>query len=94
MTSGASAIEIAASLLRLKKYDEVIIPSHTYCATALPFTRYNCQIRWADIVPEIFYIDINSIKKLITTKTKAIIAVHLYGFPCNILEIKKIFKYK
>ena len=53
MTSGASAIEIAASLLRLKKYDEVIIPSHTYCATALPFTRYNCQIRWADIVPEI-----------------------------------------
>lgn len=92
MTSGASAIEIAASLLRLNKNDEVIIPSHTYCATALPFTRYNCQIRWADIDPETFCIDINSIKNLITTKTKAIVAVHLYGSPCDILEIKKICK--
>ena len=69
VTSGASAIEIAASLLNLKKNDEVIIPSHTYCATALSFTRYNCKIKWADINPDSFCIDPNSIKKLITKKS-------------------------
>ena len=37
VTSGASAIELAASVLKLKSSDEVIIPSHTYCATALHF---------------------------------------------------------
>jgi perosamine synthetase len=92
VTSGASAIEIAAALLNLKKNDEIIIPSHTYCATALPFTRYNCKIKWADINSESFCIDPISIKKLITKKTKAIVAVHLYGSPCDINEIKKICK--
>ena len=66
VTSGASAIELAASLLQLKPSDEIIIPSHTYCATALPFTRYNCKIKWADIDPESFCVDPISIKKLIT----------------------------
>ena len=92
VTSGASAIEIAAALLNLKKNDEIIIPSHTYCATALPFTRYNCKIKWADINSETFCVDPLSIKKLITKKTKAVVAVHLYGSPCDIIEIKKICK--
>lgn len=94
VTSGASAIELAASLLRLKKEDEIIIPSHTYCATALPFARYNCKIKWADIDLNTFCIDVNSIKKLINKKTKAVVAVHLYGSPCDILTIKKICKEK
>lgn len=92
VTSGASAIELAASVLQLKPSDEIIIPSHTYCATALPFTRYNCKIKWADINPESFCVDPISIKKLITKKTKAIVAVHLYGSPCEIIELQKICK--
>ena len=46
VTSGASAIELAANVLKLKKNDEIIIPSHTYCATALPFTRYDVKIKF------------------------------------------------
>ena len=92
VTSGASAVELAASVLSLKPSDEVIIPSHTYCASALPFTRYNCKIKWADIDSESFCIDPSSVRKLITKKTKAIIVVHLYGAPCNIIEIKRICK--
>ncbi len=92
VTSGASAIEIGAALLNLKKNDEIIIPSHTYCATALPFTRYDCKIKWADINSETFCVDPSSIKKLITKQTKAIVVVHLYGSPCDINEIKKICK--
>lgn len=94
VTSGASAIELAANVLKLKKNDEIIIPSHTYCATALPFSRYNVKIKWADINQDDFTIDIEHVKKLITNKTKAIVAVHLYGLPCEILKLKKLCKDK
>lgn len=90
VTSGASAIELAASVLNLKPNDEIIIPSHTYCATALPFTRYNVKIKWVDINKDDFTIDVEHLKKLINKNTKAVIAVHLYGLPCEIIKIKKI----
>lgn len=94
VTSGASAIEIAAACLDLKPGDEVIIPAHTYCATALPFTRYKAKIVWADIDLETMTISTNHVEKLISKKTKAIVAVHLYGLPSNVLELKRIIKNK
>tara|TARA_Y100000816_G_scaffold157265_2_gene112230 strand:+ start:7603 stop:8802 length:1200 start_codon:yes stop_codon:yes gene_type:complete len=90
VTSGASAIELAASVLRLKSSDEVIIPSHTYCATALPFYRYGVKIKWVDINKDDFTINIDHLEKIINKKTKVIVAVHLYGLPCEIAKIKKI----
>lgn len=90
VTSGASAIELVAALLNLKKDDEVLIPAHTYCASALPFCRYRAKVKWLDINLEDFTIDINHLIKSITKKTKAIMAVHLYGKPCDIITIKKI----
>ena len=94
VTSGASAIELAASVLRLKSSDEIIIPSHTYCASALPFVRYNVKIKWVDINKDDFTIDIDHLKKSINKNTKVIFAVHLYGLPCKINEIKKICNQK
>lgn len=94
VTSGASAIELAASVLKLKPSDEVIVPSHTYCASAMPFTRYDAKIRWVDINKDDFTVDVKHLKKIITKKTKAIVAVHLYGSPCDIISIKKICKKK
>ncbi len=90
VTSGASAIELAASVLKLKPSDEVVIPSHTYCASALPFNRYNVKIKWVDINKDDFTIDVEHLKKIINKNTKAIVAVHLYGLPCQINEIKKM----
>tara|TARA_B100001057_G_C22871767_1_gene959310 strand:+ start:10932 stop:12134 length:1203 start_codon:yes stop_codon:yes gene_type:complete len=90
VTSGASAIELAASVLKLKSTDEIIIPSHTYCASALPFVRYNTKIKWVDINKDDFTINVEHLKKIITKKTKVIVAVHLYGLPCEIAKIKKI----
>lgn len=94
VTSGASAIELAASVLQLKPSDEVIVPSHTYCASALPFTRYNVKLKWVDINKDDFTIDVSHLKKIITKNTKVIIAVHLYGLPCEIDKIKNICKKK
>ena len=48
MSSAASALEMIASIIDLKKGDEVIIPSHTYCASAIPFaeTLQNYLVRY------------------------------------------------
>ena len=90
VTCGTSAIELAAATLSLKKSDEIIIPAHTYCASALPFCRYNCKIVWADIQLDTMTIDVNDLAKKINKKTKAVVVTHLYGMPCDINKIKNL----
>ena len=75
-------------MLNLKKGDEVIIPAHTYCASAIPFARNHAKIIWADINFETRVVDIEDVKKKLQ-KTKAIVLVHLYGFAINVEEFKK-----
>src|SRR5258706_7714381 len=78
-SSCATALELAAILLRLKPDDEIICPAHTYCASAYPFARHGVKFKWADIDPETFVVSPGTIAPLITKKTKAIIVVRLYG---------------
>ena len=94
VTNGTHALELIADLLRLQPGDEVILPAHTYCATAIPFGRTGATLRWADIDPETFLVSLDSIKKLVTPKTKAIVVVHLYGMMCDIQAIAKFAKSK
>ena len=88
LMSAAHALDISANLIEIKEGDEVIIPAHTYCATALAFARKGAVIKWADICTKSLTVSLDSISKLITKKTKAIVVVHLYGLICpEILEI-------
>lgn len=89
--SGAHALDLAAILIDTNSNDEIIIPAHTYCASALSFVRYNANIKWADIDKESLTISLESIKKLVTDRTKAIVVVHLYGLICP--EIKEIVNF-
>lgn len=79
LTNCASALELAAILTGVGPGDEVIIPAHTYCATAIPFGRSGAKLVWGDIDPDTLLLSLDSIKKLTTPKTKAIVIVHLYG---------------
>jgi perosamine synthetase len=79
MMSCAHALDIAAMLLEIEPGDEVIIPAHTYCASALAFARRGAVIRWADIDPKAWTIAPDSIKQHVNSKTRAIVVVHLYG---------------
>ena len=63
VSSAAAALDIIALLLNLKKGDEVIIPAHTYCASAIPFARNGAKIIWSDIDFNTRVADINDIKK-------------------------------
>ena len=83
LSSCSSALELSAILTGLGEADEVIIPAHTFVATAVPFARTGATIKWADIDPETRNVSAESIESLISDKTKVIVAVHLYGLPCD-----------
>ncbi|MBI3395545.1 MAG: DegT/DnrJ/EryC1/StrS family aminotransferase [Spirochaetia bacterium] len=80
VTNATHALELIVDLARLQPGDEVIIPGHTYCASAIPFGRAGVRIRWADIDHDNFEISLESIRKCLSPKTKAIVVVHLYGY--------------
>ena len=91
--SGTDAIFLALKACGIKDNDEVIIPSHTAVATATAVKMLRAKPVFADI-DEYYTIDIKQIKKLYNKKTKAIIAVHLYGQSCDIKNIVKFAKKK
>ena len=91
-SSAASSLEIIAQLIQLKSGDEVIVPAHTYCASAIPFARNGAKIVWADINLETRIIDINDVKKKINKKTKAVVIVHLYGYAVDLKPFRKILE--
>jgi dTDP-4-amino-4,6-dideoxygalactose transaminase len=94
VSSAAAALEIISLLLNLKKNDEVIIPAHTYCASAISFARQGAKIVWSDINFATRVVDLEDIKRKITTKTKAILIVHLYGYACDFRGIIKFCRKK
>lgn len=87
-----SALELAAILCKLKPKDEVIIPGHTFCAAAIPFARYGTKLIWADVNSDTRVISIETVKPLITKKTRVIIAVHLYGLMVPMPKIVELAK--
>ena len=77
--NGTDALQIALMALGLKPDDEVILPVHTYVATAEVIALLRLKPVFVDVHPEYFTIDISQIESKITSKTKAIVPVHLYG---------------
>lgn len=89
VNSGTAALHTALLALGIKRGDEVIVPSFTFVATANVVLACGARPVFADI-SEDYNIDPNQVKKLITKRTRAIIPVHLYGYPANMDEINEI----
>ena len=90
VSNGTTALHLALVALGIKEGDEVIIPDSTFAATINAVLYCNATPVICEINNETWCIDENEIKSLITSKTKAIIPVHLYGLPANMKEIMKI----
>ena len=90
VNSGTSAILLSLMALGIGEGDEVIVPSHTFIATASPAKFLRATLVYADIDPEIYTIDPADVKRKITPRTKAIIPVHLYGHPCDMDPINEL----
>jgi dTDP-4-amino-4,6-dideoxygalactose transaminase len=78
--------------LGVKAGDEVIVPANTFIATAWGATHVGAIPVFVDCDANTWNIDVNKIKQKITSRTKAIIGVHLYGQPCNIRSVLAISK--
>jgi UDP-2-acetamido-2-deoxy-ribo-hexuluronate aminotransferase len=86
--NGTDALQIAMMALDLKPGDEVILPVHTYVATAEVIALLKLVPVFADVVPGCYTLDVSAIERLITKKTAAIVPVHLYG---QCAEMQPIF---
>ena len=97
LASGLDALIVSLKALDIGVGDEVIVPSNTYIATWLAVDSVGAKIVPVEPNLETYNIDTFEIEKSITTKTKAIIPVHLYGNPADIesiIEISKKYKIK
>jgi perosamine synthetase len=90
MSNGTTALVTALKALGVGLGDEVIVPTLTFGATANAVATAGADIVFADSANTSWNIDPEGIEKLITSKTKAIIAVHLYGHACNLMRIKEL----
>jgi dTDP-4-amino-4,6-dideoxygalactose transaminase len=89
-TNGTAAIEIALRAIGVKPADEVIVPSYTFVATASSVLSIGAVPVFADIEPETYMMDPDSVEAVITPKTKAIIPVYIGGGPADLDRILKI----
>ena len=94
VTNGTAAIHLALLSLGVGPGDEVIVPSLTYIASVNPIRYVGATPIFADSDEITWQIDPEDVKRRITNRTKAIIAVHLYGHPADMRSIMQIAREK
>ena len=92
VNSGTSALHLSLIALGIGPGDEVIVPSFTFAATANVVSLVGATPKFVDIDPKTYCLQPELILTAITTKTKAIIVVHLYGLPADMKNVCQIAK--
>lgn len=93
--SWTSGLEAAVAALELPTKSEVIVTPWTMSATIAALVNNDLIPVFADISPETFNISVNSVANLITNETSAIMAVDIFGKPCDFLQLSELAnKYK
>ncbi len=92
VANGTVALDLAFRALGIKKGDEVIVTSRTFLASVSSIVNSGAKPIFVDICKNSQNITPKNIELAITKKTKAILCVHLAGWPCDMDEIKKIAK--
>ncbi|MBI3220356.1 MAG: DegT/DnrJ/EryC1/StrS family aminotransferase [Bacteroidetes bacterium] len=92
VANGMDAIFIALKSLNIGKGDEVLVPSHTCFATWLSVSRTGATPVPVEVNPFDFTMDVSRLEAAGTSRTKAIVPVHLYGHPCAMPTMMAIAK--
>lgn len=90
--NGLDALVMIIKAMGIGQGDEVIVPAHTFIATALAVSYAGAVPVFVEPDINTYNIDVNLIEEKITSRTKAIIAVHLYGRPADMDEVNRIAK--
>lgn len=88
--NGTDALQIALMALKLQPGDEVIVPAFTYAAAAEVVALLGMTPVLVDVDPRTFNLDVKKIEPAISSRTKAIIAVHLFGQSCDMEPLMKV----
>lgn len=88
--NGTDAIEIILEGLNLPAGSEVIVPANSFIATSEAVTRSGLKVVFCDCDPDNYTISIKDAERRITSRTKAVIAVHLYGHPCDMNALTRL----
>ncbi|MGF6788981.1 DegT/DnrJ/EryC1/StrS family aminotransferase [Paraburkholderia sp. 35.1] len=90
VANGSAALDVAAVALRLGPDDEVIIPTHTIISCASAIVRTGARLRLVDSSPDTWNMDVTKIESAITSRTRAIMAVHTFGLPVDMAPLLDI----
>jgi len=93
-SSGRAAIYTALKSLGLHKGDEILMPAYTFHIVPLVIEASGFKPIFVDVSPDTYNINVSLIEKNITEKTRAILATHMYGQPCDLEPILKIAQAK
>lgn len=92
LANGTVALEVSLKALGIKKGDEVVVSPRTFIATVSSIVNSGATPVFADVDPDSGNITAESIEKCISRQTKAIICVHLAGWPCDMDPIMELAK--
>jgi perosamine synthetase len=92
VSNGTVALHLALVTLGVGEGDEVIVPSFTYIASVSTVVTTGAKPVFVDSLEDSWQMDPADVRRKITANTKAIMAVHIYGHPCEMNELKKIAK--
>jgi perosamine synthetase len=90
VANGSAALDVAAAALKLGPGDEVIIPTHTIISCASAIVRTGAQLRLVDSSADTWNMDVSKIEDAITSRTRAIMAVHTFGLPVDMAPVLEI----
>ncbi|MCX5855684.1 MAG: DegT/DnrJ/EryC1/StrS family aminotransferase [Deltaproteobacteria bacterium] len=88
--NGTDAINITLRALGIGRGDEVITVANSFIATAEAVTMTGARVVFVDCDPHTYNLDVEKVARAVTPRTKAIVPVHLYGQPANMLPLKEI----
>lgn len=90
--NGCSALELSAQLCLFNEGDEVVIPSHTFTASAYPYVKKGAKLVWADVDLHTRVVTAESIERVLSPRTRAVVVVHLYGYVADMPAIAALCK--
>lgn len=88
--NGTVALHLALAALGIEAGDEVIVPTLTYVASVNTIVHTGATPVFVDSLASTWQVDTDDVRRKITRKTKAVMAVHLYGMPCEIEALARI----
>lgn len=89
-SSCTSALYIAGCLVHEAERNEIIVPAITWVSSAAAFIQAGFSVKVADVCPDTLLIDPGSVRSLISSRTRGLVAVHLYGQQCDMKPLRDL----